>query len=161
MNNIFYVHSWRTFLLSSLIIDLHHISPSSVLWVASRGFDSILESLGYPNSNIFRVSPSIFNGPYSYRHLKQNYSEIRSIAIELRGFARGKTHSLYLPHFRDPWMQLAASAFRPDQLHYIEEGNAFTRTQSDNSLQLTDLILDDPGVNNYFPSIFFSKMSSP
>ena len=161
MNNIFFVHSWRTLLLSYLIIDARSLPTFSVSWIASRGFDSVLESLGHQKSSIYNISPDSFIDPYFYRKFKKNYSRVRALAIELREFAQNKVCSLYLPHFRDVWMQLAASAIAPDQIHYLEEGNVFTRTQSDGILPVTDLVLDDPGVNNYFPSIYLRQKSNP
>lgn len=126
----FFVHNWRTLILSLVVIRRFKWSTFDIKFLTARGFHSLVENFGYQSFNLDRF----FGIPYSYHNRRErSWQPVRELALLLRAYS-GCTELLFLPHTRDPMMQLVLSSIRPCQLMFIEEGCLFPRRQIANSL---------------------------
>jgi len=126
----FFIHNWRTFILSLVIIERHKWSASDIRFLTTRGFHPLVGSFGFRSFNLDRF----FSLPYIYQSRRvHSWEPVRELALHLRAYS-GFTRVLFLPHTRDPMMQLVLSSIRPYELMFLEEGCLFPRKQLAGSL---------------------------
>lgn len=145
----FFVHNWRTFILSLVIINRHEWSTSDIRFLTARGFHSLVGSFGFRSCNLDRF----FSLPYIYQSRRvHSWRPVRELALYLREYS-GFTRLLFLPHTRDPMMQLVLSSIRPCELMFLEEGCLFPRKQLAGSLSTLgwhDLVAADIHDEHHF-----------
>ena len=95
-----------------------------ISFIGLRSFSNLTQNLGFNSLNL----DPFFSVPYSYLNSPNNTSELRKLVSTIRSFTK-RPNKLYLPHVRDPMLQLIAAATSPKQIDFIEEGCLFPRNQ--------------------------------
>lgn len=113
-----------------MIIRRHKWDNKDIRFLTTRGYHSVVGTFGFPSFDLDKF----FNVPYVYQNRRaDSWKPLRELALHVREYC-GFTRVLFLPHTRDPMMQLILSCVRSSQLMFLEEGCLFPRKQIDGLL---------------------------